>query len=145
MLRCTEPVLNCSAQGPETSELDIDDEEKDDGSWRSMLAARPVQNQAARIERHDRDRVTVYVKRKRPGYLVPPISWIMTVRPERRVTLDALGTRIWTWCDGNRTVEDVVDLFAATYNVTFHEARVAVTGYLRSLLQRGVVAIVMQE
>ena len=114
------------------------------GSWRRMLTARPVHNAAARVVDAGGD-VTVYVKSVRPWYMIPPLSWIVPHQPERGSVLDGLGSQVWRWCDGRRTVEDVIDVFAGEYDLTFHEARVAVTGYVKSLVQRGALAIVMSE
>lgn len=116
-----------------------------DGSWVAMLRAVPMRNTAARVVENSNYGITVYVKQRRPGYMIPPFSWIVPFAPERRVTLDAIGTKIWRWCDGSHTVEEVVERFKDQYRLTFHEARAAVTGYLKMLLQRGVLAIVMQD
>ena len=61
------------------------------------------------------------------------------------MVLDRLGAEVWRLCDGKRTVEEVVDLFGERHALTFHESRVAVTLYLKALLQRGVLAIVIPE
>lgn len=116
-----------------------------DGPWVGLLSSRPVRNAAARVEEHDGDRVVVYVRQKRPGFLVPPLSWIVPFRRERRAVLDTVGTRLWRMCDGERTVEALVDSFRSRYGLTFHESRTAVTGYLRLLTERGVIAIATQE
>lgn len=114
-------------------------------SWRRMLEARPLRNNAVRIEKDSKKNVIIYVKASRPKYLVPPLSWIVPFRPERRVILDRLGTQVWNLCNGERTVENVVDIFGEQHHLTFHEARVAVTGYIKILTQRGVLAIVLRE
>ena len=114
-----------------------------EGSWTTMLRARARQNRAARMEREPGERVAVWVKQTRR--LVPPISWIVPFRRERLTRLDPIGSRVWSLCDGQRTVEEVVDAVAAQYRLTFHESRVAVTGYMKNLIQRGVLAIEMAE
>ena len=115
------------------------------GSWAQMLRATPLRNTAARAVENQDKCITVYVKQQRPGFMKPPLSWIVPFSPERRVKLDAIGTRIWRWCDGTLTVEGVVDRFKDHYRLSFHEARAAVTGYLKLLIRRGVLAIAMQE
>ncbi len=117
----------------------------DPASWRPMLLARAVHNTAATVHQDGEDAVRIGVKTIRPWYLVPPLSWIVPVRPERRVVLDRLGLEIWRLCDGVRTVETVADVFAAAHGLTFHEARAAVTGYINSLVRRGVMAVVLPE
>jgi hypothetical protein len=58
------------------------------------------------------------------------------------VILDRVGTRLWKMCDGKKTVEQLVDFFAAQYELSFHEARAAVSGHLKALVQRGALAMV---
>jgi hypothetical protein len=48
-------------------------------------------------------------------------------------------------CDGKATVESIIDEFAARHRLSFHESRVAVTGYLKTLIRRGVLAIELSE
>lgn len=116
------------------------------GNWRQMLMAVPTPNISARVTHEPRGgQVTITVKKKRPGFLVPPLSWIVPFNAERCVTLDALGVDIWGRCDGKRSVEAIVEDFAATHRLTFHESRVAVTGYLKNLIERGVLAILLPE
>ena len=114
-------------------------------SWRGMLEARPVRNAAVEVARGDGDELSVSVKTRRPRCLVPPISWIVPLKPYRTVKLDRIGARLWDLCDGDRTVEAIVDEFARAYTLSFHEARVAVTTYLSQLVQRGVLAVVMPD
>lgn len=114
-----------------------------EGSWTTMLRARARQNRAARMEREPGERVAVWVKQTRR--LVPPLAWIVPFRRERLTRLDPIGSRVWSLCDGHRTVEEVVDAVASQYRLSFHESRVAVTGYLKTLIQRGVLAIEMAE
>lgn len=113
--------------------------------WARMLRARPVRNSAARVESDSASGVCLRVTTRRPRFWVPPLSWIVALRPARTVVLDRLGAQLWRLCDGTRTVEDVVDRFRDLHGLSFHEARVAVTQYIRWLTRRGVLAIVMPE
>jgi hypothetical protein len=110
-----------------------------------MLEANPIRNISAIVTANADDTVTVKVKRKRPKYLVPPLSWILIFRPYRTTDLDRLGSAVWKLCDGKTDVEAIVDGFAEQYDLTFHEARVSVTGYLKDLIQRGIMAIAIEE
>ncbi len=115
-----------------------------EADWSAMLRARPCRNRAVRTVENDRSGITVYVKRRKPAWFVPPVSWIVPYTPEQEIVLDALGSRIWSACDGRQTVEEIVDRFRTEERLSFHEARAAVVGYLQALVRRGVVAIVMQ-
>jgi hypothetical protein len=110
-----------------------------------MLRARPLKNQAARIESETRDAVSIVVKQERPAFIRPPLSWIVPHRPERTAQLDTLGTEVWRLCDGKRDVEAIIDRFAEAHALSFHESRIAVTEYIGSLVKRGVLAIEMLE
>lgn len=112
--------------------------------WRRMLAAVPTHNSAANVQEHD-DCVAVIIKNVRPGYMVPPISWFVPFKPQKVFRLDPIGTFLWKLCDGKRSVEDIIDCFKDEYDLTFHEAKTAVTDYLKKLVQRGVLAIIMKD
>lgn len=114
-------------------------------SWRPMLEAVPLRNVAARVERLVDGTVNLYVKKLPAWYRRPPVSWLLQPRPERCLALDRLGAAVWELCDGTRRVEDVVDCFAEAHGLTFHEARTAVTAYLKTLIQPGVLAIAMRR
>lgn len=111
-------------------------------NWRRMLQARVVRNTAARTERSaDEAGVRISVPTQRPRWAIPPITWIVHL-PERRIwVLDELGEEIWDACDGQRTVEEVVTLFAQQHGLTFHESRVSVTMQIRMLVRCGALAI----
>jgi len=110
-----------------------------------MMESVPIRNIAARVERLPNGTMKAYVKKLRPWYMKPPLSWMMQRRPERCLLLDRLGTEVWDLCDGARKVEDVVDRFAEKHGLSFHEARAAVTAYLKTLIQPGVLAIAMKR
>ncbi len=109
-----------------------------------MLRSVPLPNTAARFEAEG-ETLHVYVRRVKPWFMVPPLSWIVPFRMERRVTLDSLGLRLLRLCDGERTVEAIIDIFAEENGLTFHESRAAVTQYMKALIQRGVLAVAVPE
>ncbi len=111
--------------------------------WQAMLLAVPHHNASARAEAAVNGGVTVTVPLQRPRWLVPPLTWFIRLSAVHTVRLDRLGGEVWHGCDGHDTVEMLTDRFAAAHRLTFHEARVLVTEYLRSLVQRGVLAVEM--
>ena len=110
-------------------------------SWRRMLEAIPRQNATADVKEREDGSLQVMVGLRPPRWLIPPLKWFIKLSTRKYVEIDPIGGDVWRWCDGAQTVEDVVDAFAVKYRFSFHEARIAVTGYLRSLIQRGIVAI----
>jgi hypothetical protein len=109
-----------------------------------MLQSYPVPNAAAATEAEP-DQVRITLPRRRPRYLIPPISWLIRPGPTKTLVLDRLGGEVWQDCDGERTVEELVDVFAARHQLTFHEARVAVSGYLKRLIANEALLIAVPE
>lgn len=123
--------------------------QKDKGPRRILAAvylkAVPHRNHSMEIQRRDHGGCLVSVPLKRPGYLVPPLSWILPFSSHRRVELDSLGAQVLDLCDGKNTVETVIEKFAVTHKLSFRESQLAVTQFLRQLTQRGLVVVVGPE
>lgn len=113
-------------------------------NWRLMLQVRPVRNHAARMERTDTG-LRFTVRKRKPRYLVPPLSWVIRPRLEESTRLDPMGVEILELCTGHRRAEQIVDLVAERFGLTFHEARISVASYLQALVQRGVVVLVVPD
>lgn len=109
-----------------------------------MLRARPVRNAAAAAS-WGADRFEIAVPTRRPAWLVSPISWIVRPPKSRTMALDKVGAAVWDLCDGRRTVEEVIDAVAARYQLTFHEGRVSVTAFLKTLVERGAMVLAAED
>jgi len=106
-----------------------------------FLTAVPHQNTAMKAEPAP-DGVILSVPVRRPGWLIPPISWVLPWKGRRKIQLDAAGTETLGLVDGKRTVEDIIERFAQNHKLTFRESQMAVTQFLRQLVQRGVLVVV---
>ena len=109
-----------------------------------LLDAVPVVNQAVKV-RQSGKALTLTVPIRKRVWMGPPLSWILPFRDERRFAMDEVGQEVWRWCNGRRTTEQIIERFANKYNLRFHDARVAVTQYLRTLVQRNLVVLVLPE
>lgn len=106
------------------------------------LAAVPVANQAAAVTRSAAtDELMITVPLRKPRLMVPPLSWILPYRKQRRIALDELGEEVYKACDGRRTTADIVEQFARHHDLLFHEARIPVMQFLRHLMRRGVIVV----
>ncbi len=56
--------------------------------------------------------------------------------------LEPVGASVLRMCDGKRTIEAIVEQFAASHRLSFREAQLPVTQFVRQLMHRGVVAVV---
>lgn len=109
---------------------------------RTTLKAIPHRNEAMKLERRPDGTALATVPMRRPKFLVPPLSWLLPYSDCRRVELDPLGVGVLDLCDGKRTVESIVEKFAAANKLSFREGQLSVVQFLNQLSQRGLVAIV---
>ena len=107
-----------------------------------LLDAVPLRSQTVQGEKRPDGGWLLRVPLRRRWYTKPPLTWLMPLSRERAIGLDRLGSEVWEVCDGRRTVQEIVDLFAAAHDLTFHEARLSVTAFLRLLTRRGLVVVV---
>jgi hypothetical protein len=110
-----------------------------------ILDSVPQVNRLAKVARGSDGDASIEIPVKRPRFMVPPISWLFPFSAARRMRLDPLGLAVLDLCDGQRTVEDIVETFAIENRLSFREAQVPVMQFLRLLAQRGVLAIVVGE
>lgn len=106
-----------------------------------LLSALPVQNSSATLSDGPDGKLLVEVPLKRPGWLIPPISWVLPFSTHRRVELDAVGATVFRACDGEHSVEEIIEAFAELHALDFREAQLPVTQFLRQMTQRGLIAL----
>jgi hypothetical protein len=101
----------------------------------------PVVNHAVRIEKQTAG-LLLWVPIRKRWWMEPPLSWILPYRTEKGVALDALGRQVLEACDGQATVERIIEGFARAHQLRFHEARQSVLSFLRMLVERRIVALI---
>ena len=99
-------------------------------------------NAALDMDRRSNGSVVVEVPMEKPWYMVPPVTWVLPIPRGRRIELDAVGAAVLDLCDGRRNVEKIIELFASNHKLTFREAQLSVTQFLRQLTRRGIVVLV---
>ncbi len=113
-------------------------------SLEALLEAIPVCNRAARVEKNGQE-VVVYLPIRPRWWMKPPFSWALPYRDERGVALDKLGAEVYAAVNGRRTVEQIVESFAKTHRLRFHEARLAVMQFLRMLAERNIIVLAVPD
>ncbi len=108
------------------------------------MACVPVKNGDIREERLESGAVLIH-------YPVVPRPWVRGIlkrlnrlpdAPQlKKLQLDTLGSAVWGLIDGKRSVRQLIDRFAAQYQLQAREAEVSVTQFLRELGRRGLVAM----
>ena len=59
----------------------------------------------------------------------------------RRLQLDALGSSVWQMVDGKLNVADITEQFRKTHQLGTREAELSVTGFLKDLGSRSLIAM----
>ncbi len=103
------------------------------------LDARPVRNPD--VEWTERD-----------GEVLLHVPWAPVLRSasgapqrDRKIQLDELGSYVWTRCDGERTVLSLCESLCDDYKLSYREALVSLTTYLRQLGKRGLVGFALDK
>jgi len=64
-----------------------------------------------------------------------------TGRQTKKLQLDELGTAVWDLLDGQRSVGQIIEIFARTHRLDNREAEVSVTRFIRELGRRGLLGL----
>ena len=110
-------------------------------SLEDMLAATPVHNESVERKYNDEEQIVLRVPMRKRWYMKAPLSWIFPFRTHRSVSLDKLGREVWDACDGKANTEQIIENFAKKHYLSFHEARIGVMEFLKSMTLRGLVVI----
>jgi hypothetical protein len=107
------------------------------------LQARPVLNRLVRVEHDEAGHAVLHVPRKRTT-LVKLVTRYFKLPPYRRVGLDELGTFVIDLCDGEHTVEDIVDKFKKRFKLKHREAELTMRKFLRELAERSIIGLIVE-
>lgn len=106
-----------------------------------LLDGVPVPNGAVRTEIQERG-LLLWVPIEKRWWMGPPLGYFLPFRNEKGIALDALGREIFCACDGIRTTEEIIEGFAKHHRLKFHDARLSVLSFLKSLVERKLVVLV---
>jgi hypothetical protein len=109
-----------------------------------LLDTVPVPNEAVRLVPRERG-LLLWVPVQKRWWMGPPLGWVLPFRSEKGIALDVLGAEVYRACDGTTTTERIIEAFAHHHKIRFHEARLSVLAFLRSLVARNLVVLVAPE
>lgn len=87
------------------------------------------------------------------GKLTVPIQptriarWLVRDAEGRRKTfeLDPVGVYVWNQIDGKTSVEQLIRRIAKQYNLELRQAEASTTAFLKTLMQKGLIGIPLDE
>ncbi len=116
-----------------------------------FLKMKPVRNPALRWEKDEQGTYTVFVplqqqqqskgRKGKKGLL----SKLAPSPTEKKIQLDKVGSIVWGLCDGERTMQDIVEHLREEYKLLPSEAEVSLNAYFNQLSKRGLVGFVLPE
>lgn len=111
-------------------------------NYDDLLEAVPVRNAAVECKRADGGELRLILPLKRRWFHHPPVSWLLPISQQRTFGLDELGAEVWEACTGGRRTVEIIRQFAGEHQLSFHEARVSVCAFLRTLTDRKLLVMV---
>ena len=105
-----------------------------------LLMSRPIRNEAVSVRTVDNNELEITIYRKKTK-LVVLFSKVFKLPETRKIILDKIGACVWTLCDGNKTVNDIIKVFSKKYSLDREKAERSLLVYLEQLIRRGLIAI----
>jgi hypothetical protein len=108
------------------------------------MRAWPVRNPALKTQVSDDGIVTIELPRRK-DWMGGMLGALFQVPQSKPVQLDEIGSFVYDRCDGERTVNDLVDDMMAEYKLNRREVEVSLTKFLQMLAQRGIIAFAVPK
>lgn len=99
----------------------------------------PLRNPAVRYETRDNGCIVLIVP-VRPRGLMKLFQRLFKLPREHRIELDETGSTVWNLCDGQHSVESMVQKLTRQYKLERREAEYALFAFLDTLARRGFIA-----
>ncbi len=99
----------------------------------------PVRNPAVRYETQPNGCILLIVP-LRPRGLMRLLTRLFKLPREHRIELDETGSTVWSLCDGQHSVEAIVQRLVRQYKLERREAEYALFAFLNTLTRRGFIA-----
>jgi hypothetical protein len=106
------------------------------------FSACPCQLPFIRKERTNDGKLSITVRLTRKNWQ----RWLSNNNTvERTFVLDALGQEVYEACNGEKKVQAIIKNFAALHKISYAEAEIAITTFLKTLMTKGLVAMSIER
>jgi hypothetical protein len=107
--------------------------------WRALDAV-PLRNQHCSVEKTDSGQVRLSVP-VRQTWLTRVARRLTSLPEYKKIELDEIGTYVWKQCDGRTNVKALIQKVSKRFKLSYREAEVSLTQYLKMLAQRNVIGL----
>lgn len=114
-------------------------------TWREMLQLKPVRNPGLEWTEEE-ERVVLTIRHEtRTNWKARVMRLVVAVPKERRVALDAIGSDVWRWTDGENTLGFIAQKLAKKYKLSSREAELSLQQFFKELGRRGYIGFITEE
>ena len=107
---------------------------------KEALAIVPVRHPQIQWERKEKETIlTIPTRTDRVAKIVKRL--VRNLPETRQIALDDVGGSVWELCDGERTINAIVDSVSKRYKLTRREAEASVTMFLQTLAKRNLIGL----
>ena len=107
-----------------------------------VMTLRPVRNTAITFEKRETGETLLTIPQgQKVGKITKTMARWLQAPTERKVELDELGSFVWELCDGELTIETIVQRTAKSYQMNRREAEVSVTMFMQMLHERKFIGL----
>ncbi len=107
---------------------------------KEALAIVPVRHPMVEWERKGND--TLLTIPTRTDKVARIVKRLVRNLPEtRQIALDEVGGSVWELCDGEKTINAIVDSVSRRYKLTRREAEASVTMFLQTLAKKNLIGL----
>ena len=111
---------------------------------RQALQVRPLRNPRLKWEYNEEGYVVATLSR-RSGLRGRLITFFLAVPETRPVVLDEVGTFVWDMCDGEHSVEQLVQALCKKYKLSRREVEISLNEYLQMLGKRRMIVVAVPK
>lgn len=106
----------------------------------AVMTLRPLHNSHLKWEKQENGDVLLTVPQNdQVSALTKWLAKRMNFPTERRVELDEVGGFVWELCDGNNTIESIVQKTGREFKMSRREAEVSVTMFMQMLHEKNFI------
>jgi hypothetical protein len=115
-------------------------------SREQSLEAVPVVNPSVRAVKSSAGLITLEIPR-REDRLGRILITVCRVSPDvtKKIKLDDIGTFVWEMCDGKATIRVMIERLREQYRLEWKEAEVALVAFMRQLMRKRLVALLVEQ
>jgi len=105
------------------------------------LTAIPIRNDNVHWETDEDVDETLIIIPRRDDWWVRMLARFFFVPGHKKVTLDELGSFVWKRCNGETTVDELIESFGERYKLSRKEAELSMIAFLQQMAKKRLIGL----